>query len=109
MTDGTKPPNDWNDAHKQGFSAKDAADNAWQRFDASTLAMTRMDEGLTDNEIRVEFRGLVDEGSVLVGDLPNLAKLRKQWEKAGRKAKPRPTESEQAPETKHNRQPSGPE
>jgi hypothetical protein len=64
-----------------------------------------MDDGLTDEEIRAEFGGLMGSGRIRVGDLPNLTKVRKQWEKEGRTAKPRIAETKPNGKTGNTEEP----
>jgi hypothetical protein len=108
MINGTK---DWAEAIANGQSAMEAADAAWESFDAASFALSLMDDGLSDSEVRAKFRDLVDGGRIRVGDLPDVTKFRTRWERAGGKTKQREAslsghqgsvENEQEPETKPN-------
>ena len=45
------------------------------KFGAGIFALSRMDEGLTDEEIEAKFRDLADSGRLCIGDVPDIAGL----------------------------------
>ena len=65
----------------------------------TVLALTRMDEGLTDDEVRAVLHDLADAGRVKVGDMPDIAKIRKQWDGEGRRARAHAKTVEIRPQT----------
>ena len=96
MINGTK---DWAEAAANGHSPMEAADSAWVRFDPAAVALSLMDDGLTDDEVRTKLRNLIDGGCICVGDLPDLTKLREQWDGEGRRARAHAKTVERLPQT----------
>lgn len=61
--------------------------SAMEEVDVAGLALSRMDEGLADDEVRAELRNLGDSGRIRPGDIPEIAELREQWDGEGRRAR----------------------
>jgi hypothetical protein len=74
-------------ADKAWQSASNGHDNTSGVVNLTAMALEHMDQGLTDEEVRIEFRNLINSGQARIGDIPDIVKLRKQWEGEGRRAR----------------------